>query len=211
MDSGAEPAYRENLRAIDDLLTKKHGLALSPDDLTGIEYVYYNFYYFGPIINYSSSSGSGNRGGNSMVTYADLMMATDGAGASRSYLATEENFKVLKDLEERNLIVPVVGNFGGPKALRAGGRYLKDHNAVVSAFYLSNVEQYLVRDGIWQNFCGNVAAMPLDEKSTFIYSTGGGGRGGGGGGLMSTLRPMLAEAKGCGVPSRPLAPGVQPH
>ena len=44
---------------------------------------------------------------------------------ARSYLATEENFQFLKDLESRNMLVPVVGNFGGPKAIRAVGKYLK--------------------------------------------------------------------------------------
>ena len=54
------------------------------------------------------------------------MTATDLGGLARSYLATEENFQFMKDLESRNLLVPVVGNFGGPKAIRAVGRYLKD-------------------------------------------------------------------------------------
>ena len=43
--------------------------------------------------------------------------ATDAAGRSRSYLATEENFRAVKDLEERNLIVPVVGDLAGPRAI----------------------------------------------------------------------------------------------
>ena len=196
IDTGKDDAYKENLKAIDALLVKKHNLPLSEEDLKGIEYVYYNFYWFGPSINYNSSSASASgRGGMNSVTYADLMMSSDGT-TNRSYLATEENFKVLKELEEKNMVVPVVGNFGGPKALRAVGKYLKDHDAVVSAFYLSNVEQYLVRDGIWSNFCANFAALPLDEKSTFIYSQQGGG--GGRGGLASMLRPILPEAKGCG-------------
>lgn len=200
VQTSPDAIYKENLKAIDDLLTKKHHLPLSAEDLQGIEYVYYNFYYFGPIINYNSSAGSGNngRGGFNATTYADLMAATDGSGVGRSFLANDENFKVLKDLEERNLVVPVVGNFGGPKALRAVGKYLREHGAVVAAFYLSNVEQYLSQDGIWQNFCGNVASMPLDSQSTFIRSSQGGG-GGGRGGLMSSLGAMLAETKqGCG-------------
>ena len=57
-----------------------------------------------------------------MVDYADLMSQTDGAGVGRSFLATEETFKMMKDLEEQNLLVPVVGNFGGPKALRSRGQ-----------------------------------------------------------------------------------------
>ena len=105
---------------------------------------------------------------------------------------------MLKDLEERNLIVPVVGNFAGPKALRAVGKYVRDHGAVVTAIYLSNVEQYLNQDGIWNNFCANVATLPLDDHSTFIRSGQGGGFGGRGGGLANYLGSMKDETKGCG-------------
>src|SRR5262249_48808507 len=153
--------YKENLKAIDDLLVKKHGLQLSDDDLSGINYVYSNFYTYGPEINYNSSTGNGFNGGG-FVSYADLMTATAGNNVSRSYLATEDNFKVLKTLEEKNLIVPVVGDLSGPKAVRAIGKYVSDHNAVVTAFYLSNVEQYLYGNSSWGNFCRNVALLPLD-------------------------------------------------
>src|SRR5580765_3984893 len=138
VQTSPESAYRQNVKDIQDLLTKKHALPLSQADLQGIaDNVYYNFYWFGPSINYNSSSTGGGRGGT-MVNYADLMMQTDGAGLNRSFLGSEENFQVLKDLEERNLIVPVVGNFGGPKSLRTVGKYLKEHQATVVAFYLSN-------------------------------------------------------------------------
>ena len=98
------------------------------------------------------------------------MVADDGKGQHRSFLASDENFMVLKELHEKNLLVPVVGNFAGPKALRAVGRYLKEREATVSAFYLSNVEQYLQREGSWYAFCANVATLPLDASSTFIRS-----------------------------------------
>jgi hypothetical protein len=97
-----------------------------------------------------------------------MMTQTDGAGQPLSYLTSEEKFSALKDLESRNLIVPVVGNFSGPKALRAVGAYIRDRGATVSAFYLSNVESYLEREGSWGAFCGNVATLPLDEASVFI-------------------------------------------
>jgi hypothetical protein len=200
-----EATYKANLQEIDDLLTKKHGLTLGKEDLDGIEYVYHSFYWYGPRINYNSSTNFGS-GGN-FVSYADLMEATDGAGIARSFLASEENYKVLRDLEEKNLIVPLVGNFAGPKALRAVGRYLKERGAVVTAFYLSNVEQYLNQDGIWQNFCANVAAMPLDSSSTFIRTAQGGGMGRGGG-LMTYLGSMQGETKNCGG-GRPAPVGVR--
>lgn len=189
----SDAIYNENLKAIDDHLTKKHGFPLLDDDLKGIEWVYSNFRRFGPFINYGSSGRGGFGNG---VTYADLMVATDAEGVYRSYLANEENFNIMKALETKNLIVPVVGNFAGPKAIRAVGKYLKEKDGVVSAFYLSNVEMYLMQDGIWDNFCRNVATLPLDDSSTFIRSLRGGGFGGGGG-LNSDLGSMATEVKGC--------------
>ena len=209
IQTSPEPVYKKNLQDIFDILQKKHSLPLSKDDLEGIEYVYHSFYWFGPSINYNSSSSANGRGGGNMVDYATLMMTTDGSSRQRSYLASEETFNVLKELEQRNLLVPVVGNFGGAKALRAVGKYIRERGSFVMAMYLSNVEQYLQQDGIWNNFCGNVASMPLNESSTFIRSASGGGGGGPGGGLLNSLGAMQAETKGCGFASQPTGPDVR--
>jgi len=124
------------------------------------------------------------------------MTATDGAGTPRSYLASNEAFAVLKTLHTKNLIIPVVGDFAGPKALRGVGKYLKDKQAVVGAFYLSNVEQYLARENRITLFCENVASLPLDDTSSFIRSirdpTYGRGLG-----LTSQTGSMLTETKIC--------------
>jgi hypothetical protein len=126
------------------------------------------------------------------------MTTTDLAGVARTYLATEAAFTTIKDLQSRNMVVPVVGNFGGPKAIRAIGRYLKAHGATVAAFYLSNVEQYLVQDSLWNTFCQNVASLPLDASSTFIRSQSGGAGGGRGGNFVSSLGAMAQETRACG-------------
>ena len=196
--SSDAPAFEKNLQAVKDQLTKVHGLALSKDDLDGIDYVYRSFYAYGPAINYSSSANAGAGRGN-MTNYAELMMATDAGGKAWSYLADEEAFRWMKDFEAKNLIVPVVGNFGGRRALSAVGQYVRDHAAMVGAFYLSNVEQYLRQDGIFGVFCANVASMPLDDRSTFIrsFSNGGGG--------ISRTRSATCRPKCAG------APGVRPR
>ena len=182
----SEALYKKNLAAIRERLTVTHKLPLAgTQDLTGIETIYQTFYWNGFAIRASP-------------TYADLMTTTDQAGVNRGYLATEENFAFLKDLESRNLVVPVVGDFGGPKAIRAVGAYLKRQGALVSAFYLSNVEQYLVQDGKWDAFCRNVATLPLDGASTFIRSASGAGGGGRGGGFISSLGAMAPEVRACG-------------
>jgi hypothetical protein len=104
------------------------------------------------------------------------MLETDGVGNNRSYLATEANFAALKALETNNLLIPLVGNFSGDKTVRTVGRFLKEHRLTVTAFYTSNVEQYLFQQGDdWQRFYANVATLPLDSTSTFIRSLSNGG------------------------------------
>ena len=71
-------------------------------------------------------------------------------------------------MQKDNLIVPLVGDFAGDKAIRSVGRYLKQHNAVVTAFYTSNVEQYLFQDGVSKRFYANAATLPVDSSSMFI-------------------------------------------
>jgi hypothetical protein len=101
------------------------------------------------------------------------MAATDLDGRRQGYLATEENFRWVQRFEEQNLLVPLVGDFAGDKAIANVARYLHDHGAVVSVFYLSNVERYLwnVDDSEYaKRFYANAAALPLDSSSTFIRS-----------------------------------------
>jgi hypothetical protein len=73
-------------------------------------------------------------------------------------------------MQQKNLIVPLVGDFSGPKAIQAVGKYLSDHNATVSLFYLSNVEQYLTPTEKLRRFYENVATLPLNPSSSFIRS-----------------------------------------
>jgi hypothetical protein len=180
-----EAAFAGSLKAVVDLLTTKHGFALTADDRTNIEHVYRAFYRFGPAIDYTSSI-NGRTG--QFRSYATLMASVDAqSGEERGFLASEENFALVKAMESQNRIVPVVGDFAGPKALRAIGAWLKARGATVSVFYVSNVEQYLERNGVWPAFCANVAALPLDRSSIFIRPNRGG----------SSFSPMAAELAAC--------------
>jgi hypothetical protein len=170
--TGDEAAYQANLRAIDEQLTKTHAFPLPAEDLDGIAAVYRAFYWYGPMMGYSANVAlSSATSPMNVMSYRMLMSQTDAGGQGLSYLGSEEKYATMKALESRNLIVPVVGNFSGPKALRAVGAYVKEHGATVSAFYLSNVESYLQRAGTWSAFCANVATFPLDERSLFIRPT----------------------------------------
>ena len=166
--------FATNLAAITEWLTKRHKFVLSAADLTSLEYVYRAFMTAGPDITYAFPNGGG-RGFGRWPSFAQLMLESDGQGNNHAYLASETNFQVLKELETKNLIVPLVGNFSGDKTLRLLGNYLKERGATVTVFYTSNVEQYLFQQGDdWQRFYTNVAMLPLDSTSTFVRSLSNG-------------------------------------
>jgi hypothetical protein len=152
----------ENVRAIMDRLTRHHGFTLTPEDERIIEFVHRAFYEVGPDLTYT---GARSR----MPTYSQLLAGNDGQNQNRSYLASERHFQILKQHQENNLIVPLIGDFAGDKAFRSVGGFLKDHSAIVTAFYTSNVEQYLFEEpGQPAKFYVNVAALPLDSGSVFV-------------------------------------------
>lgn len=166
--------FRRNLAAVKDYLTRTHGWAMNDSDSRLMDYTYGAFFGGGPAINYSYPNARGGFGRGNMPNYGTLQSAADSAGKNWAYLATEANYRWMKDFESKNLLVPVVGDFAGPKAIRGVAQYLKDHHATVGAFYTSNVEQYLFQDGVWERYYHNVEALPLDSASTFIRSVGGG-------------------------------------
>lgn len=170
--SSDEAAFQANLRAVIDQLTVTHAFPLSAGDLDGIANVYRAFYWYGPSMTYSARTDRTSPAGGSGTSYWTLMTQSSPEGEGLSYLGSEARFHVVKTLEASNLLVPIVGNFSGPKALRAVGNYLRTRNATVTAFYVSNVEGYLRQDGSWSRFCANVASMPLDDASVFLRPSG---------------------------------------
>ena len=155
--------YGDNLRAVTDLLTRGHKFQLSDADAAVLTRLMRVFRTAGPY----DLKGSGDKN----LTYAQAMTATDLTGSHQSYLASEDNFRIVQDLERRNLIVPLVGDFAGDKALVGVGRYLEERDAIVNVFYVSNVERYLFDQGDHgKHFYANVAKLPLNQSSTFIRS-----------------------------------------
>jgi hypothetical protein len=169
-------------------LTKTHGFTFDAQETAQLKGVFDAFYYYGPSITTRGSAAANYGRGGSMGDFAELTgFSPDRTGQPRSFLSSEENYRYVKSLHERNLIVPVSGDFAGPKAIRAIGAYLKANGGILRAFYVSNVEQYLFGDGKADAFYKNVATLPIDSASVFIrpYSLRRYGYGGGGGPTVS--------------------------
>ncbi|HWP02737.1 MAG TPA: hypothetical protein VNL96_04730 [Gemmatimonadaceae bacterium] len=169
-DSGYAAA---NLRRVVGWLVEKRGFQLTEEELAQLRRVFWAFFWYGPLI-----TTRGAPGGGSSVTFAELTGYTyDDSGQPRSFLASADDYDFVRGLHLRNLVVPVSGDFAGPKAVRSIGDYLRTRGAIVRAFYVSNVEQYLFQDGKAAAFYDNVARLPVDEESVFIrpYSLRRGG------------------------------------
>ncbi len=165
--SDAALAARTKSRVV-ERLTTTYPFKFSEDEMWQLHAVLDAFVQFGPAITTRGAPGRGGGGGGSRG-FADLTgWSSDASGTAQSFLSTEEHFRTVKSLHERHLIVPVSGDFGGPKALAAIAAYVREHRATVTAFYVSNVEQYLFQDGKQGAFYDNVRALPITDASVFI-------------------------------------------
>jgi len=177
---GDASLLNRNLSEIKTRLQKTHGFVLTSNDLRTIDTIATAFYRGGPDAHLTTYGTS----------FRLLMMVTDGQNRNRNFLTSDSNYQFVRQMQQKNLIVPIVGDFAGPKALRSISGYLREHAAEVSAFYVSNVEEYIASpQSVWTSYCRNIASLPVNPSSTFIRF-GRGGRG-------SFLGPMLPFTKRC--------------
>ena len=171
------------LRARVDGAIRGFGVALSAEDVATIDRFHRRFIESGLSLKFQST---GREPQWHYPTYGDLLLETDGEGRQGHYLVSEESFQFVKALQERDGVIPVVGNLSGPSALAGIGRLLRERGATLSAFYASNVEFYLERDGSYERFIGNLARIPRTNRAVIIRSIFGRG----GGGSLSVTQPV---------------------
>jgi hypothetical protein len=160
----------EGARADVQSKAQSFGLKLDPAEIETINRIHTAFFDAGPDLKFTSR---GRQPRWYYPNYRDLMLEKDLAGKHCNYLASEDDFRFLRSLQERNLIIPVVANLAGDQALKSIALYLKEKGERVSAIYTSNVEFYLMRgfrDDEFKRFAENVSLLPRDERSVIIRS-----------------------------------------
>ncbi len=147
--------------------TRSAGLPLSAADLAAIDRIHRRFIEEGLDLRFSSHGRTPNA---YYPTFRQLLLETDLAGRPGSFLAHEDAFRFVQQMQARDLIVPVVGDLAGAHALAAIGRYLAERGEHVSAFYTSNIEFYLMRQGRFARFVENLRTLPIDGRSVIVRS-----------------------------------------
>ena len=168
-----EKTYQANLVEIRKIIQEDFKFPLSDSDKAALEYVYKSFYDEGLAISYRTDGGGG--WGGYFPTLKEILASEDLSGKQGNFLAIREDFEFVRDLHRKNLIIPVVADFAGKKGIASVADYLKKNGYTVTAFYLSNVEQYLFQNGVFGDFAENVRKLPLTEKSLFIRAIAGRG------------------------------------
>ena len=167
---GARPEGSDALQRLDHRVhdaIAAFGVPLSAADYATIQRFHHTFITSGLALKFESR---GRRPQTVYPTYRDLIVATDRAGKAWSFLAAESDFQFLKSLEGQDLVVPVVGDIGGTRALAAIADQLTARGTRLSTFYISNIETYLASNTFAQ-FVKNVARLPRDAHSVIIRST----------------------------------------
>jgi hypothetical protein len=143
------------------------GLTLTAADVNTIQRFHHSFVSAGLSLKFESR---GRPPRSAYPTLRDLLLATDRAGRSWNYLASERDFQFLRSLQTQDLVIPVVGDLGGQRALATIADLMVSRGERLSAFYISNVETYLYGDKSTQ-FAKNVARLPRNAQSVLIRST----------------------------------------
>lgn len=159
-----EQTYTANLAAIRKAIQEDFQYPLSARDQTSLEFVYKSFHDSGLNTAFQLNGWSDSE----FPTLNEVILQPDQHGKFGNFLASRDDYDFVRSLHLKNLIIPVVGDFGGKKALTAIGDYLRKHGLTVTAFYTSNVEQYLFEDGLFSDFVNNIRRLPITEQSLFI-------------------------------------------
>lgn len=108
-------------------------------------------------------------------TYRHLLLATDREKRAWSYLADEQAYRFVRNLQAEDGVIPVVGDLSGPHAMPAIGKALAAAGTRLSALYVSNVENYLFRGGTFDSYAHNLRALPHEPNAVVIRSVFRGG------------------------------------
>ena len=144
---------------IRNYLTQACRLELGIPELNTIERIHRAFYARGFSIKYDYIP---------VPTLGEFLVERDLDGRLQNFLNSADEFRYVRRMQEENRIIPVVGDFAGPHALRELAAWLREHKESVTVFYTSNVEQYLVRNMVWGQFLKNAAQLPMAEDALFV-------------------------------------------
>ncbi len=165
--NGAPRADAAALHARLERVVRGFGVPLSAEDLKTIAGFHGRFIEAGLGLRFEST---GRPPQWNYPTYGQMIVDRDSAGRQANFLATEDGYQVVRDLQARDAVIPVVGDLSGASAIVKIGKAIAARNEKLSAFYVSNVEFYLFREGTFGRFAANLRQVPHAGNAVLIRS-----------------------------------------
>ncbi|MEI8270433.1 MAG: hypothetical protein WCG45_03615 [bacterium] len=139
------------------------GLCLTESDFVSIRNIHQMFIDNGLNIFYTTHKNTNTK----FCTYRSLLLETDKFGNKKNYLVSDENFQIVKILQDNNLIIPVHSDICN---LHEISQFLFEIKETVSVFYTSNSEYYIWVLGKMDEFVESVKSLPISKESVIIRS-----------------------------------------
>jgi hypothetical protein len=179
--ASSPPLSRDSAKRLEEAI-ERSGVPLSRNDFETIHRFRAAFVHAGLSLQFQSK---GRPPRSYYPTYRELLLDADQNGRQGNFMASDRDFQFVRSLELGDRIIPVVGNLSGPHALGSIASMMSEQGARLSAIYVSNVEDYLFREGAFPRFVENLRRLPRDDRSTIIRAVFGGY-----GGSRSNVQPV---------------------
>ena len=104
-------------------------------------------------------------------TFGQQIQARDRLGQPAHFLARDAWYQTVRTLQITDRLIPLTGDFVSPTCLPRLADWLRARSLSVSAFYLADVEFFLVRSGQYPRFATHLARLPWAEGAMLIRTS----------------------------------------
>jgi hypothetical protein len=104
-------------------------------------------------------------------TFGRLIRSHDRQDNPAHFLARDDWFQTVRNLQIGDRLIPITGDFAGNQALASLGDWLRRRGLSISVFYASDVEFFLLRSGRFAAYAANLARLPWQEGALLIRTS----------------------------------------
>jgi hypothetical protein len=146
-----------------DARIRRYGLDLSEDDMVRIKRMHELFFVRQLDLRFELHKANGRK----YPSLQNLLRLRSPSGYG-TFLDTRDSFEFVQGLERQHRIVPLVGDVSQLRSLGAIADELGRRGLRLRAFYISNVEQYLIGRPSFRGWLDNLRRLPHDERSVLV-------------------------------------------
>jgi hypothetical protein len=104
-------------------------------------------------------------------TIGRLMAERTRSGRPGHWLADDAMFETVRALQRNDSILPVVADWSGGSAMRAVADHQRKMKMQVGVVYVSDVEFFLFRGGLFDRYVASLAGLPIHPRAVVVRTS----------------------------------------